>query len=101
MEIFITAIKCNNCNDTIFSRAQHDFHRCTCERVFVDGGNQMYEKVEGNIITGYQRAGFHSRAEMEFTQILLGDFPSIESAQKYLFDDWNGHTDKEGVVHGS
>lgn len=32
------AARCNICGDTIESRHRHDFRRCSCGNVFVDGG---------------------------------------------------------------
>ncbi|MDT8862414.1 hypothetical protein N0O92_19580 [Alkalihalobacillus sp. MEB130] len=31
-------IRCKHCNDVIESKNQHDFRRCKCGRVAVDGG---------------------------------------------------------------
>lgn len=32
-------IRCKHCNDVIESKHQHDFVRCSCGAVFVDGGS--------------------------------------------------------------
>lgn len=44
------AIKCNRCGDVIESKHRHDFKRCKCGTVFVDGGldysRRGYEKPE-------------------------------------------------------
>jgi hypothetical protein len=34
----VNASICPNCLDLIFSRARHDFHRCSCGEIFIDGG---------------------------------------------------------------
>ena len=40
----VNAICCPKCGDTIYSRARHDFHGCTCGSIFIDGGRD-YMKV--------------------------------------------------------
>jgi len=37
-KIRIQTVTCNNCGDEIYSRAQHDFHYCSCGDINVDGG---------------------------------------------------------------
>lgn len=39
MSILHNRIKCNHCGDIIESTHRHDFKRCKCGRVFVDGGH--------------------------------------------------------------
>jgi len=36
--IEVNAITCPRCEDTIYSRAHHDFRSCSCGDTFVDGG---------------------------------------------------------------
>lgn len=40
-------IRCKNCGDEIFSYHRHDFKRCNCGSVAIDGGDD-YTKVNGN-----------------------------------------------------
>ena len=40
MSIIRNAIKCNHCGDIIESTHVHDFKKCKCGRVFVDGGHE-------------------------------------------------------------
>ena len=47
------AAKCLKCGDVIESRTVHDFRRCSCGAVFVDGG------------LAYTRHGFNSEASYE------------------------------------
>ena len=75
----ITAIKCSTCRDTIFSRARHDFHWCSCGEVAVDGGFD------------YLKISF--KKEMP-SQIAL----EVEETKKELFDDWNFGKDKFGLI---
>lgn len=37
-------IKCKKCSDIIESKHRHDFVRCSCDSVFVDGGHE-YQRL--------------------------------------------------------
>ena len=45
MKILENKIKCNHCGDVIESRHRHDFKRCSCGRVAVDGGHDYLRRV--------------------------------------------------------
>lgn len=53
MKIIRNAAKCLKCGDTIESTHQHDFVRCSCGNLFVDGGKE------------YLRRGFVHRSMIE------------------------------------
>ena len=77
----IPAVKCNNCRDTIYSRAGHDFHWCSCESVAVDGGYEPgYERL-----LGYPEDYTHTEVE-------------VNATKKELYDDWNSIKNKYGVI---
>jgi hypothetical protein len=76
--VIVSAIKCNKCKDTIYSRARHDFRSCTCGAVAIDGGRD-YTKVSGS----------------EFTSLDL-DLGELTAAQ--LYQDWNKRIDKLGLI---
>ena len=38
-------IKCNHCGDIIESTHAHDFQRCTCGKVAIDGGNECMRRI--------------------------------------------------------
>ena len=44
-------IKCNKCQDVVFSRSRHDMRFCHCGAVAIDGGphrfNYVIEKLQG------------------------------------------------------
>lgn len=40
--------KCKNCNDVIVSNSVHDFVKCKCGKISVDGGNE-YLKRSGDL----------------------------------------------------
>ena len=77
----INAIKCTKCGDTIFSRANHDFARCSCGAIAIDGGqtNKYYGiNAEPDDMEG---------AEFE-----------LDVTLKELYDDWNYGRDKYGLI---
>ena len=53
--ILRNAVKCNHCGNVIESESLHDFVRCSCGRVAVDGGKD------------YLRCVFHEDAD--FTEM--------------------------------
>lgn len=42
--IIKNCIKCKSCGDVIISTHRHDFKRCSCGRVAVDGGNDYLKR---------------------------------------------------------
>lgn len=44
-DIWINAAKCLKCGDTVRSRNQHDFRRCTCGAIAVDGGSWYGRRI--------------------------------------------------------
>jgi len=78
MKIF--AIKCLGCGDTIYSRARHDWHQCSCGKTFVDGGFD-YMRVGWDEEVGYE----HAELELDVTQ-------------EELYEDWNKGIDKYGTI---
>lgn len=77
----INAIKCPTCGDIIFSRAQHDFHHCSCGEIFIDGG------------FSYVRIGYHD-LDHPPEQIEI----DLDVTKKELFDDYNYRRDKYGTI---
>ena len=72
--------ECLECGDTIYSRARHDFRRCTCEAVAVDGGFN-YCKVSA-------KPGSRSKpVEVD-----------VDATVMQLFNDWALRIDKFGVI---
>ena len=77
----ISAVICKACGDTIFSRAHHDFHYCSCGKTFVDGGFD------------YIRYGFDpSIGRPDWVEI------EVEATETELCQDWNYRTDKFGTI---
>lgn len=75
----IRAIKCTNCGDTIYSRANHDYMTCTCGKCSIDGGQDSeYYWVSAD-------ADYVEDATFE-----------MDTTLQELYDDWNEGTDKLG-----
>jgi|GEM_PF-939951 len=47
------AVICNKCNDFIFSMNRHDFVKCNCGNIAVDGGQDYLRRVGYGINEGY------------------------------------------------
>lgn len=43
--ILINAAKCRKCEDTVISRHRHDFVRCKCGAIAVDGGLDYTRRI--------------------------------------------------------
>ena len=76
----ITAIQCKVCGDIIWSRAEYDYHYCTCESVAIDGGVNPHKFV-GN------------RDDYEIKEI------ELDITEDDAHDDWNNRTNKLGIIH--
>lgn len=78
----VRAYECPNCHDLVYSRARHDFRRCSCGAIFVDGGFD------------YVRLGYvHDRAPR-----LVRKF--VKATRDELFADWSSISDKFGIIKG-
>jgi hypothetical protein len=77
----ISAIKCMNCKDTIFSRARHDLRECSCGSVFIDGGFD-YLRIGGD------------KNNYELIRI------EIDISKNDLALDWAKRIDKHGLIKG-
>lgn len=42
--IIKNCVKCKSCSDVIISTHRHDFKRCSCGRVAVDGGHDYLKR---------------------------------------------------------
>lgn len=75
----IIAIKCKNCGDIIWSRAQHDFHECTCGSVAIDGGMTDFVRMLGDEYEMYD-------LELDITE-------------QEAYEDWNFRKNNLGIIH--
>lgn len=78
MKVF--AVRCPRCGDTIYSRAQHDFHYCSCGYVFIDGGFE------------YSRFGAKSLDNIDQLEI------DVKTTKENLYKDWNESINKFGII---
>ena len=77
-KVKVTCIECPNCKDIIYSRAHHDFHYCSCERVAIDGGFD-YVRILGE-------------GGRTFSKFIMG----VDKTD--LYQDWNNRIDKFGTI---
>jgi len=80
----VTAIKCPRCLDTIYSRAHHDFHSCTCGAIDIDGGRS------------YLKYGWISEVRKDEILPFTLNIEGVSEAD--LYDDWNKQTNKYGII---
>ena len=77
----VNAIVCPKCKDTIYSRARHDYHTCSCGEISIDGGFD------------YQKVSFKTKPpknkEIE-----------INVSKKTLYDDWHYKINQFGLIKG-
>ena len=78
----VNAIVCKGCGDTVYSRARHDMHFCTCGLVAIDGGRE-YVKLCG---------------EPENYKLIKLE---VKATNKQLVDDWNYQINKYGLIKGT
>ena len=75
----VKAIRCRKCGDTIFSRCRHDFRRCSCKAVAIDGGFD-YTQITGD----------------KYKEVTV----SIPQTVEQLHNDWNRWEDSFGLIRG-
>ena len=78
----IQAIKCKNCGDTVYSRALHDFRKCSCGYIGIDGGFD------------YGKIVFHNANDFESIEI------EVDATKQDLYNDWNYGINKYGLIKG-
>lgn len=48
MKIIVNACRCKKCGDIIQSDYRHDFRRCKCGTIFIDGGKDYLRRGATN-----------------------------------------------------
>jgi hypothetical protein len=76
----IKAIKCENCNDIVYSRAEQDYRECECAQVGAFGGQS------------YAKYNTHSGAPHEKMII------SLDITPQDLYNDWKEMRDRYGLI---
>ena len=77
----VSAICCDNCGDTIYSRAVHDWRECICGEICIDGGFD-YIKISFINIDNPPKI-----IELE-----------VDATKKDLYYDWNHRINKFGRI---
>lgn len=77
----VTAIKCPNCNDVIYSRTRHDMRWCSCGKVAIDGGRE-YTKL------------LYPPEYNDLETITI----EVDATNDQLYNDWNNETDNYGII---
>ena len=75
----IIAMRCPNCKDVLYSRAQNDFRTCGCGDTSVDGG------------PGVERYLYKDKLPKSIEI-------DVDVTEQQLYDDWNNKKDKYGIV---
>lgn len=81
----ITGIRCPKCKDVIFSRARHDWHTCSCNSTFIDGGFDYLRY-------GYtfEAKGVSGAPEIVHLNLIV--------TKETLYEDWDKHLDIYGII---
>ena len=61
-----SGVQCPACGERLFSMSPHDFHYCSCQTTFVDGGRSYLR---------YGWSGETTPREIRFTERLDGPYP--------------------------
>ena len=78
-EMKITARRCPNCKDVLYSRAHYDFRTCGCGDTSVDGGPGVERTIYKKEIP--------ENVELD-----------VNATKDQLYDDWNNRINKYGIV---
>ena len=61
-KLFINRVLCLHCNDIITSNYRHDYKKCKCGKVMVDGG-QDYRRRQGKEGKDYEELSMWKKEE--------------------------------------
>ena len=78
--MYVDAVVCPDCGETIYSRARHDFHYCHCGSTAVDGGFDYLRYLSNKL------------DEVKVVKV------EVKATPKKLYDDWNYGKDKFGWI---
>ena len=76
----LTAVRCAQCTDIIFSRAIHDYRKCGCGKTYVWGGLK-------DLHHSWRTAKPPITIKIE-----------VDISTRQLYDDWNHRIDKYGLL---
>lgn len=86
----IEVYKCPDCEEEIYSRAQHDLIYCKCGELALDDGRFSKSENEFNGVWRPFRVIGKVEAESRVVE--------IDVTEKQLYNDWNDSLDKYGRV---
>jgi len=87
--LMVMQIQCPKCKDWIYSRAPHDFRRCSCGNIGVDGGHWDDDE---EYFTYFRFMGDYALTKHRVCR--------VTADQRMLYDDWNTSEDKFGRIKG-
>ena len=80
--MFVKAVKCKECNTTVYSRVTEDVRECECGRIRVYGGFKAHFKYDVK----------DSKTNYQTIKV------SIDATPDDLYDDYESMEDKFGLV---
>ena len=86
----ISVLKCPECKQEIYSRAQHDCRNCKCGNIMVDGGRYSYTEKDTWIFERYGGKDIDN---------LKSRVVDIDITERKMYYDWNESVDKLGVYN--
>ena len=78
----LNAFECPKCSAVVFSRTRHDYRRCPCGTIAVDGGLEYTRVVWKDVLPESHKI-------------------EVDATREQLYDDWNKRSDKFGIVLSS
>lgn len=81
--MFLNAIKCPHCGDTVYSRVREDLRYCSCKYVWISGGTVCTRR-------GYTVGNPKER----FISVQV----QVDTNFTDLFTDWNRGIDRLGII---
>ena len=78
--MIVTALRCKNCGDVIYSRTRHDMRYCSCGTIAIDGGRD------------YTNISFRE-SQNDFEKF---EYELFHVTQRDLAMDWNNGTGNFG-----
>ncbi len=82
VKLKVTALKCQLCGDVIYSRDRHDFRKCTCGAISIDGGFD------------YMKVSFDQRSVGPPEPFELG----VDATKQELYDDYRDNGKRFGII---
>jgi hypothetical protein len=88
--LIYNAAKCVHCGDIIVSRHRHDFVKCSCDSIFVDGGLE-YERRGYRLPSDYINLSKYSNESFEVIREYFSRYNRFSNSYvllKDISDEW-------------